>query len=927
MPTFRERLLAELAVREGLINTATRDEVLGVADQLRALRLSKPLSEVLVEREHVEAPRMEWLLGKFVSVQVVCTACSRRLEIDELTDVEEGDGGAGCPDCGATIGDPREVGLEDGEPFWAGGGPDDDAEVGSELLPPPETLLAALPPEATAPTASPPLGSLPKADGDASGSLPWAGVGPGGKPDEPAEVAPRTGSPVAGGGAKPPWAAVGPVSSGEGDAEAVAEPPAAEPEAPAEPASPTAPATATPWAAVTVSSSPSAGSPPGGAPPWAVVKPATENDAADGTDADEPGGPGPARPSVWSATGAADPSPQSPDSIPPTIVTPAPGSLHIDLDLHTPVQGLEAPPWAAVRPLAIEPEGRTSAAVQDEIEEALQPASSDDALIGQALGPWKITRRLGEGGMGVVYGAVRSSDGLQAALKVLQSQITDNKRVVFERFQREARVVRQIDHPNIVRVYDVGQDSGFHYIAMELIGGPTLMKFMADAGGLDLEIASELLEQTLDGLGAAHEKGIIHRDIKPDNVILDLDATAKITDFGLARGMGRDSRLTQTGELVGTPYYMSPEQAEGLELDNRTDIYSLGVAFYHLMTGRLPFTGDNPLQIILKHINDEPVPLHEHEERIPVDLSRLILKMMAKKRDQRYESCAAVLADLARVRAGESVESLTPIKLDCPDCGQRIEYMASEAGLKRSCPHCGGMVAVPVDDRAAFLPPHEDLFFGKILVLNKMVTADRIAAELAQQEERRDRTGETIPLSRLLVDRGILRPSQVAMVQKAIALQVRLQSDQVAAKCALFNELATKQQLEKCIEVQKRGGAYTERRIVDLLGDPVGLEAGALETLKRLIDEYRRVQEDVLFGRLAVANGFATEDQVRQALAVRKAQRGRRKRLPQVLVSLEVLDDERVETLRSLSVRYLLANPPPEVSPPSTRDLREVAGA
>ena len=215
-----------------------------------------------------------------------------------------------------------------------------------------------------------------------------------------------------------------------------------------------------------------------------------------------------------------------------------------------------------------------------------------------------------------------------------------------ERFQREAMLAAQLTHPNIAQVHTIGSKDEIHYVAMEFIGGGDVSSLLKQKKRIPVDEAAEIVRQSLLGLGSAHAEGIIHRDIKPQNLMLSAHGLVKVSDFGLARAIASDSSLTASGAVLGTPLYMSPEQGEGKPVDGRTDIYSLGASFYHLICGRPPFEGDTPVTVMLKHLT-APVPSpRELDPDIPEEICDIINKMMAKQPDDRYQTCEEVLADL-----------------------------------------------------------------------------------------------------------------------------------------------------------------------------------------------------------------------------------------------------------------------------------------
>src|SRR3989304_10288310 len=268
-------------------------------------------------------------------------------------------------------------------------------------------------------------------------------------------------------------------------------------------------------------------------------------------------------------------------------------------------------------------------------------------MIGKTVAHYKIQEKLGEGGMGVVYKAQDTKLDRLVALKFLPQSVASDS-VERERFIHEAKAASALNHPNITTIYEIGEHDSQLFIAMELVEGETL-KQTAARNSLRLEKVIDIGVQICDALSSAHEKGIIHRDIKSDNIALTPKRLVKIMDFGLAKLKGA-SKLTRTGSTVGTAAYMSPEQAQGTEVDHRTDIFSFGVVFYELITGKLPFTGEHQAAIIYSICNEEPEPLARFRSGVPESLQRVADKVLAKAADERYQHLADLSADLKRIR-------------------------------------------------------------------------------------------------------------------------------------------------------------------------------------------------------------------------------------------------------------------------------------
>ncbi len=286
-------------------------------------------------------------------------------------------------------------------------------------------------------------------------------------------------------------------------------------------------------------------------------------------------------------------------------------------------------------------------------------------MIGQTLKHYAIEAMLGKGGMGTVYRARDTRLQRPVALKVLSEDLTSDpdRR---GRFFQEARAAAAITHPSIAQVYDVDEADGVTFIAMELVEGQTLRQLIAERD-LDLLASMEVSIQVGEGLARAHEKGIVHRDIKSENIMVTRDGHAKILDFGLAKlnpihnvdsSSGAEVRmsqmatlaLTQAGMVVGTLAYMSPEQARGRELDHRSDIFSLGVTIYEMATGQLPFTGDSPLDTMHAIAFEETRPITALRQNLPPDLQRIITKCLRKRPEDRYSDAGALVADLKALK-------------------------------------------------------------------------------------------------------------------------------------------------------------------------------------------------------------------------------------------------------------------------------------
>ena len=271
-------------------------------------------------------------------------------------------------------------------------------------------------------------------------------------------------------------------------------------------------------------------------------------------------------------------------------------------------------------------------------------------------GRYKISRKLGAGGMANVYLAEDQELGRRVAIKMLDDRHSSDAQFV-ERFRREAQNAAGLSHPNIVSIYDRGEAEGSYYIAMEYVEGRTLKELLVARGPSPIGIAIDYTRQILSALRFAHRNGIVHRDIKPHNVIVDGEGRVKVMDFGIARAGA--SQMTEAGSIIGTAQYLSPEQARGAPVDQTSDLYSTGIVLYELLTGSVPFTGETPVEIAMKHLSQAPLPPSTHRPEVPRDLDYVVLRALAKDPAERYRSAEDMDSDLERIARGIGVSAET----------------------------------------------------------------------------------------------------------------------------------------------------------------------------------------------------------------------------------------------------------------------------
>jgi eukaryotic-like serine/threonine-protein kinase len=306
-------------------------------------------------------------------------------------------------------------------------------------------------------------------------------------------------------------------------------------------------------------------------------------------------------------------------------------------------------------------------------------------MIGRMVGNYEIVERLGEGGMGTVWRAVDVMLEREVAVKAIRADLSAEPQIV-ERFRAEAKILARVHHPAIATIYSFFRDGGDLYLAMELVRGKTLSQVLREEGALPWPRAVALATAILAGLAEVHRTGILHRDLKPDNLMLTEAGAIKVMDFGIARAIGGD-RLTRTGLMVGTLRYMSPEQLRGQEIDQRTDLYSLGIVLYEMLTGRVPFPGGSEYEAIRAQVEDPPIPASALVPGLPAWLDRAVLKALAKSPAERFQSAAEMSAGLAEGAGSAAAGASVPLPLpDLPTVRRETPAPAAVPALAPGAP-------------------------------------------------------------------------------------------------------------------------------------------------------------------------------------------------------------------------------------------------
>jgi eukaryotic-like serine/threonine-protein kinase len=313
----------------------------------------------------------------------------------------------------------------------------------------------------------------------------------------------------------------------------------------------------------------------------------------------------------------------------------------VDLELNARLNRLAAQQSR----LALPPQGGTATEAKRLADTAIVQAPAGGLIAGTTLlNRFQIDRALGHGGMGAVYLATDKQLGEQVALKVIAHSFADDPAAV-DRFRREASAARKITHPNVIRIYDLGVDEGLFFLSMEYFPGLTLAEILTRRRQIPLAEAREFLSQICHALIAAHEAGVIHRDLKPQNVLVNERKEIRVIDFGLAKAMYLGS-LTATGLILGTPDYMAPEQVKGQKVDPRTDIYAFGAMAYHLLCGRPPFSADSPIAVGFLHCSEQPMPPRQLRPELTEPVEAMILRCLAKDPAARFSSAAELLKNI-----------------------------------------------------------------------------------------------------------------------------------------------------------------------------------------------------------------------------------------------------------------------------------------
>jgi len=518
--------------------------------------------------------------------------------------------------------------------------------------------------------------------------------------------------------------------------------------------------------------------------------------------------------------------------------------------------------------------------------DAATPAKKDDTLIGRTVCGCKIMRRVGSGGMGSTYLARQVSLERVVALKVLSPSLSANAEFL-HRFRREARALGNLLHPNVVNVHDFGEEGGVCCIVMEYVDGESVADMLARTNVVAVPAAINIIRQVAEGLACAHRQQIIHCDLKPENILVTREGVAKVIDFGLAKSLrGGATRITTDGSILGTPTYMSPEQCEGIDLDARTDIYSLGATFYRMVAGRDPFEGDNAFAVMLKHKSEVAPDPRDFNPDLPTSVVDVILRMMEKPREKRYQNGSELVAALEDLRTQETAQH----------------------GVSESVAN-----------------PRHDLVFLREAMEAGLLTLTQARECLAVQDEfRKSRVEEGLPT--VAVKRGFLSESQVEELIERSQSREDSRRDQQIARFALDAGMATSAQITHSIQRQQpRRGARSGARLSKVL-----VEEGVLtqqQVVQLLLRQLKDVQrhEDEELTALVRAHRILQEADLQRCIREQQRQeaQGHHKVLRQIVVELGLVPGSQLNTLLRQEVRteieqFLLEREAAKSSPAAT---------
>lgn len=492
------------------------------------------------------------------------------------------------------------------------------------------------------------------------------------------------------------------------------------------------------------------------------------------------------------------------------------------------------------------------------------------SLLNTTLGGFALEKFLGKGAHGWVFRATHPKAAFPLAVKVVPQAVAQQNPVILKRLEREATILRGVHHPNLVRTFGHGKESGYCFMAMEFIQGGTLGDVMAEWGDTpDINHGLRIFEQVLKGLGAAHGHGVVHRDLKPDNIMITKENVVKIMDFGLAREDDYDKQgqegLTIDGEILGTPHYLSPEQAEAEEIDHRADIYTAGATFYHVFCGSVPFDDKKLVKIIRAHLNKKPTPPRERNSNIPPILEAVLLKMLEKKPEKRYQKCEEIVAALGPLNISGAAAPAAPV--------------------------------LPVDDDSLKFPEPAFLILIKEGMNEGWLSEDRVLKALCVSDK--------IGRANALLKKSGYVPADIERRISSAKQAQQQELNQLQARITVENGLLSADVVRQ--ELQQAQDMALSKRLVNSghLNQSVGAK------LEDAAKDYHSLIEDMILGKMSVRKAMISQDQYNELIRTRNLDH----RLEDSLKKLNV-DREALESTKRDTIRYMLKKPLPQLRIP-----------
>jgi len=500
---------------------------------------------------------------------------------------------------------------------------------------------------------------------------------------------------------------------------------------------------------------------------------------------------------------------------------------------------------------------------------------------------YKTIEVIGQGALGTVYKALDNNTQQLVAIKLLREEMRAQPRVV-ARFKREIRACMQLEHPNLIRAHAAGQlESGSWFIVLEYIEGQTAHQLLISKGVFDERAATEVGLRVAEGLSYAGGYELVHRDIKPDNIMLTRTGEVKLCDMGLAKSMDSQNELTLQGTVLGTPHYLAPELAEGEQAELRSDIYSLGATLYHLLTGTLPFGSGSPFEVLQKVISSDPVPMQDIRPGLSEQVCQIVAKMMTKCKEERYQTHDEVICDLKLALDGMQTEV---------EKGGRFKTSSSTPARESHYEFC-------------YVPSAWDMLFARTALKAKLVTPAGLIPFLDQQEAAAQ-IGAILRLADVLAAAGAITAAQVYLGEQALHKYALTRADELFLQVAVEDGVIEASQMAAARKQQ--GGK---------LPSQVLIEQGAIspEQHRQILVRQQKLkvwEEEQTFCRIGVRSGFLVDKQARKCLTISSnlVAGGQYMHVADVLVEREFLSPaHRAVLLRAIRRSKLIECSPAEL--------------